>query len=454
MLGFAWLTLRQAQEALKNGRLEEAHRLLAQPGAQGQKGSWELLQKVARGFLERGERHLRQDNVTAAWNDLLQGEQVGTPDATANKLRQSLTRLGLAEVRTLLEAGEVGRAGEAVVLLRNRGVTGSEIQVLDEVTRGWNAAREQANKGQFAQAVQEVERIRKMWSGTLPALEEYYGEVRNRKDTFADLLVRMHQSMKREDWSEVLTLAEQALALAPQHEDARRARTKAWKAVEPATISAGPRRIEVVTQAAPVEPPQPRFLLWIDGVGGYLVCLGNKVTLGQATPDANVDIPLFADVSRQHATLTRDSEGYLLEGLRNIQVNGKKVEKALLQSGDRVTLGNSCQLLFRQPVPVSSTARLDVASGHRLNVAVEGVLLMAETLVLGPGTHVHVSMPDLAAPIILFRSREGIGIRHVGTFVVNGERCTDRGTLGQGGTATGDDFGIALEALGTRTGRA
>jgi len=33
MLGFAWLTLRQAQEALKNGRLEEAQRLLEQPAA-------------------------------------------------------------------------------------------------------------------------------------------------------------------------------------------------------------------------------------------------------------------------------------------------------------------------------------------------------------------------------------------------------------------------------------
>ena len=51
-------------------------------------------------------------------------------------------------------------------------------------------------------------------------------------------------------------------------------------------------------------------------MGGYLVCLGNRVTLGQATPDARVDVPLYADVSRHHATVTRDSEGYLLEGLR------------------------------------------------------------------------------------------------------------------------------------------
>jgi len=50
MLGTAWLTLRQAQEALKNGRLEEAQRLLSQSGAQGHRRSWNLLQQLARGY--------------------------------------------------------------------------------------------------------------------------------------------------------------------------------------------------------------------------------------------------------------------------------------------------------------------------------------------------------------------------------------------------------------------
>ena len=144
-----------------------------------------------------------------------------------------------------------------------------------------------------------------------------------------------------------------------------------------------------------LKPPETpgHFLLWIDGIGGYLVCLGSRVTLGQATPDAYVDVPLFADVSRAHASITRDQEGYLLEALRPLQVNGKAVEKALLAPNDRVTLGLACQFQFRQPVPVSTTARLDFVSGHRLPVAVDGVILMADTLLLGPGTHVHVSMP-------------------------------------------------------------
>src|SRR5262249_5384800 len=86
-----------------------------------------------------------------------------------------------------------------------------------------------------------------------------------------------------------------------------------------------------------------RFFLWIDGVGGYLVCQGNRLTFGQAGLDARVDVPLVADVSRLHATVSRDAEGYLLEAVRPIQVNGATVTRALLQAGDRVTLGATCQ---------------------------------------------------------------------------------------------------------------
>jgi hypothetical protein len=117
MLGFAWLTIRQAQEALKNGRLEEAYRLLGQPEVQGHQRSWELLQQVAHGFVERGERHMRHDEIAAAWNDLLAAEEVGATDSSAARLRQALTRLGITEARALLEAGEAGRAADSIAQL-------------------------------------------------------------------------------------------------------------------------------------------------------------------------------------------------------------------------------------------------------------------------------------------------------------------------------------------------
>jgi len=190
-----------------------------------------------------------------------------------------------------------------------------------------------------------------------------------------------------------------------------------------------------------------QFLLWVDGVGGYLVCLGNRVTFGQAVPENCVDVALFADISRLHAVLTRDSEGYLFESFRAARVNGQAVDKTLLRSGDRVTLGTCCQFQFRQPVPVSASARIDLVSGHRLWLAVDAVLLMADTLVLGSGTQVHVALPEAQTSVILFRQKDGIGVRYAGNLLVNGKSCRERCTLEPGATVAGDDFSLTLEPV-------
>jgi hypothetical protein len=453
MLGFAWLTLRQAQEALKNGRLEEAHRLLCQPAAQGHKRSWELLREVGKGFVDRGQCHLRHLDAPAAWNDLIAAEQLGVVNSSAGKLRQELAGIGLEEVRKLLEAGEPARALEVITQLRNRSVHHPELAMFEEAAKNWVRARDQAGRGEFAQALQTVDRVSKLFGATRSAVAEFTGCLERKKHAFPALQLQLHEVLDRKEWREVLRVSEQVLALAPQHAEAQRARAQAWKMIEPATLPHAKREGRADAEMETGRPAGERFFLWIDGIGGYLVCLGNRITLGQATPDAYVDIPLYADVSRMHATLARESEGYLLEANRSLLVNGQPVERALLQSGDRITLGGSCQLLFRQPVPVSATARLDLVSGHRLPVTVDGVLLMADTLVLGSGPQAHVSMPDLEHPIVLYRQKEELGIRHAGALTINGERYHERGVLRLASSVAGDDFAFAIEPAGTGLGR-
>jgi len=199
-----------------------------------------------------------------------------------------------------------------------------------------------------------------------------------------------------------------------------------------------------------MEKSADKLFLWIDGVGGYLLCLGNQIAIGQATPEAGVDIPVFADISRRHATLTRDPEGYLLEAVRSVLVNDRQVDRALLHSGDRVTLGTSCQFLFRQPVAVSASAVLELVSGHRLRVAVDAVLLMAESLVLGPGPQAHVVVPDLRQPLVLFRAKDGLGIQGAGKMLIGGRPYLDRGQIEPGATVSGDDFSLGLEEVSSR----
>ena len=441
MFGFAWLTLRQAQEALKNGRLEEAHRLLEQPAARNHRRGGELLGQLTRAFVERGERHLRLEKTDQAWADLLQAEGLGTAEKSSDRLRQALTSLGLAELRALLLAGEPERAESAVARLRQRGVASAELGVLEEGLRGWLRARELAGRGELGQALELAERAGRLL-GVNGRFEAFHADLVRHHQELPGLLVRLHEAAERERWREVLDLAEQVLAVASAHAEARALRSRAWRALAPATVAQAPAEHLEETRAG---SPPSRFWLWIDGVGGYLVCMGNRLTFGQALPSAPVDVPLVADVSRLHATLTRDAEGYVLEAVRPIQVNNNTVTRSLLQSGDRFTLGPTCQFLFRLPVPGSTTARVDLMSGHRLPMSVDGVLLMAETLVMGPGPQAHVLVPDLKQPVVLFRHRDALGVRYPGEFAINGQPSAGRAVLPPLANVSGQDVAFAIE---------
>ena len=192
----------------------------------------------------------------------------------------------------------------------------------------------------------------------------------------------------------------------------------------------------------------PRHLLWVDGVGGFLLCLAPRVTLGHANARPMPDLPLLADVSRLHAALQRDAEGYALEAFRPTRINGREAERATLRSGDRITLGPSCQLLFIQPLPVSASARLDVVSGHRLAFPVSNVLLMADTLVLSGGTRGHVNVPGLAQPIIVLRQLDDLALRHDGAMEVEGKALHGRAPLESGRTVRVGEVSITLERVG------
>jgi hypothetical protein len=56
-------------------------------------------------------------------------------------------------------------------------------------------------------------------------------------------------------------------------------------------------------------------------------------------------------------------------------------------------------------------------------------------------------MPDLKQPVILFRQKNGLGIRTAGIMKINGQSVRERGTLEPGATVVGDDFSLTLEPV-------
>jgi hypothetical protein len=188
--------------------------------------------------------------------------------------------------------------------------------------------------------------------------------------------------------------------------------------------------------------------MWVDAVGGYLVCLGDQVALGQAAGLGEADVPILADLSRRHAMIRRDREGYLIEPIQGACINGRRTSAMTnLNDGDLMQLGRSVEIRFRKPHVLSATARLEIISHHKTQPSVDAVLLMAETCILGPDVQSHVRCRSWSRNLILFRDMEGLHCRTSGSFQIDGSPCQSRGRLTSVSRIEGDDFSLSLEPL-------
>jgi hypothetical protein len=196
-------------------------------------------------------------------------------------------------------------------------------------------------------------------------------------------------------------------------------------------------------------PTADRLMLWVDAVGGYWVCLGDNITVGQPARCDSIDVPILADISGRHARIRRDGEGYLLEAIREVQLDGQPVQgAALLRHGSRIALGEAVRLGFRRPHALSATARLDFLSHHRTQPSADAVLLMAESCILGPHAHCHVVCRDWPNEVILYRQGEQLMCRTAGGLEIDGKCYRDRGVITRSSHVCGDGFSLSLESLG------
>ena len=44
------------------------------------------------------------------------------------------------------------------------------------------------------------------------------------------------------------------------------------------------------------EKPSDNFMLWVDAVGGFWVCMADEVLLGQPVRSGSVDVPILGDI--------------------------------------------------------------------------------------------------------------------------------------------------------------
>jgi hypothetical protein len=449
------LKLREANDAFQGARLDEAGRLLCQSGLREFRPAKELLAKVVEHRVQEAEQCLAAGEPAAA-----------------------LARLDELD-RRHAETTAVRLVREAAVCVAT--------------------AQRFARRGEFVRAEQEWGRAATILPH-LAALEVAAQACKVKGATSRQLAALLHAAAAAKQWPDVLQHAENLLELCPDHEAAREARRRAWSAagIEVSTVGVPPARAQArrlhhnkpqaghlpynkakagrlpdewFNHLAPkasamdestntfLRPPTPqpaasnqwqpidRFLLWVDGVGGYLVCTRDEVTLGQPVPEAQVDVPVLGDLSRRHAKIRRDGEAYLIEPRRPVRLDGRPIDRATaLVDGVLIELGN-VSLRFRRPHPLSASARLDFVSPHRTQPSADAVLLMSDSCVLGPNTHSHIVCGAWSRELILYRQGEGLYCRRSGRFQIDGQPASENGCLTLKSQISGEDFSLSIESL-------
>jgi len=195
--------------------------------------------------------------------------------------------------------------------------------------------------------------------------------------------------------------------------------------------------------------PASRWLLWIDGVGAFALFLDDRVRFGgPGSTGKSADVCLLAHLSREHATIRRSGEGYLMEAQGAAAVAGRDVVGSVpLFDGCEIALGRSVRLRFRQPNVLSATARIEFLSDHRPRRSIDGVILMHETCILGPAADAHVPCPDWPDSVLLFRRQGQLWCRSRLRLLVGEQFVGDGRPLRSGQTVVGAGLRFRLEAV-------
>jgi hypothetical protein len=188
--------------------------------------------------------------------------------------------------------------------------------------------------------------------------------------------------------------------------------------------------------------------LWIDAVGGFLVCMDDCIVLGQPSPNNPIAVPILADLSRRHAVIRRDAGAYVLEPLQRTCVDGREISGPhVLTDNQLIQLGDNVRVRFSRPHALSTTARLVIESHHRTQPSADAILLMADSCVLGPNRHCHVRCRDWKHDMVVYRQDDRVCCRADEPLTIDGVDARGKSEIQSGVRVEGEEFSFTWEVL-------
>lgn len=213
-----------------------------------------------------------------------------------------------------------------------------------------------------------------------------------------------------------------------------------------------------------------RWLVWVDGVGAWLLIAQNELTIGRASADSpllrmrsnpsghsssgqddEADLALTGNLSRMHVSIRRDDESFVLTPHANVSVDGRRVSRdVLLSDRSELMLNDSVRLLFELTTPLSLSARLTVLSDHRPKLSIQGAVLMAGTCLLGPGVENHIRCPAWSGSVVLAQTGSGLSVKSRLPLRSDGRELNGLTSLRDGQIVEGPELRFRMEQVRSR----
>jgi len=509
---FQWrLKLREARQALAAGRVDEARQLLGDEDLQEFLPAKQLAGEVAEKFIERGRQRIAWGESQAGMEDLGVAERLAGNAAGVDAARHEYAGAAAQQAIAQLATGNPDAALQRIDRARRRGVVDEQLRTLADLAQRWVDARTQADAGEMpaaqgslARCVLQAAPLSKM--DVTGMLDRETTSLGKRAADHQAARQRLHAAATAENWSDALSIAEATLKLAPADSVALGIRRRAWKEVgldltrshhgkplrnqpgktplamdnnahrrpgrandrsrelaqslrqasdKHSTQASKPAAQDTSASAQPVD----RQMLWVDAVGGYLMCFDNEVVLGQPVGNQALAIPILADVSRRHAVLRREAGAYVLQPLAKVYVDGLLVTgPTVLGDKHQIQLGGSAakdgkagqggvQIVFTRPHALSATARIEIVSGHRTAPSADAILLVADSCVLGPGNHSHIQCGRWKDDVILFRKSGDLHCRSTAPLAIDESPIEGQAEIRPGSRVEGEDFALSVEEV-------
>lgn len=459
--------LRSVREQLDAGKIGEAAAQFLHSQLHEFRSGPELAGQLAHKLMARAQASAFRSDFMSAWQDLALAQRLteaagGRDSGHVLRQRQELVELAIETASGHLSAGRPLQVLRIVSDLKRRHVLDSRADQLETLAKRVQQAEHWATQGEWTKAQTELDQVL--------ALRPDLSWVQSRRQALVQqtamaggLAHRLQTAIQESRWSTARKVSTQLLDIAPHWQIAADALRQSVKRQQPPQVAArtpsadvslhetsggAPAESDTNFSSSPKRMPMKRYMLWVDGVGGYLLCADSQVTIGRALPDAGIEIPVLGDLRRRHLRISRTGGDFVATPLSNVFADGQAVSGPhLMQNGQRLTLGGSVVIEFQRPHPLSSSARLNIVSRHRTQPWSDAIILLADTLILGPGASSHIVCPEMEDELILCRGAKGWTGRCEGNIEVAGKVHTSQSDLPEGCRISGEGFSLTLEAV-------